>query len=594
LLTLIPNAQNVLSMKKYFIVFCLHLFVFVTHSQVEYCGVSIDTIKLSHRTGGDIDSVDLANSYLMTNIPGNGFSNQMNYYTPSWYVQHEGFQNFRSNHKPTSLKFSALPHLGFAYSFGAKSTQFLHVDYQQAFSEKVLLNINYDKFSSNGFMPNSASNQSLVGLKLRVNDRRVYSLFSADYGSQTVNQSGGMFSDSTLEYIGLDFVNTYKNNALSEMRNASFDLLNYFTLSKDSSNLKYGIYTEHSAKVYNRKYTESGLLDTLYSSIYIDSNRTNDQYQLANYGNKAGVYIKNNRLYAGVGGYHDYWNYQNLGLYKDTHEFNLEAKIKYTYKGISFENNFSKNIIGAKGGWIQDFKMNFKYKKFNMEMNSINSNTLVQPFQRFYYSNNQSYLTNFLELQRRSSLRLKGRYQVFNTLAVLFGLETIDLENNYFFLNDKWDNDSIPSIQNQLLNIGLDIKFKNITIQPKLYYSNTSMTERFMPQFIYNARVVLKGKAFKAKRLAGFIGVDLSYASAHNVMGYNPSMDLYLFPESPVKNQDLFLVHAFMGIEISEFRFYARFENANYFSNVKSNQVLENYVIPSNILRLGLTWDFFN
>jgi hypothetical protein len=580
--------------KKYVYVFCLNLFAFTTQAQVDYAGVLIDTVKLSSRTGGEIDSVDLSNSYMMSTLPGNGFSNRMNYFTPSWYLNHVGLQNFRATPASKPIRFSALPHLGFAYSFGAKATQFLHVDYQQAFSKHVLLNIDYDKFSTNGFMPNSASNLSNVGMKLRIQNERIYSIFKAGYGSRSVNHSGGIRPDSTLENIGLDFVNTYKSDALSEVRNASFSLLNYIPVMKDSNHVEIGLYTEHEAKVFNRKYTESGWLDTLYSVIYVDSNQTYDQYQLANYSNEIGSYFKINRLFVGAGGRHNYWNYHNQGLYRDTHEFNLEAKLKYRYKGIAFENNFSKNLIGAKGGWTQDFRMQIDYRKFNLVMNSFLSNTLAQPFQRFYQSNNQSYIMNNLELQGRNSLKVRGKYQLWNPIAVLFGVETIELKQNYFFINGEWNNDSISSLQNQMIHLGFDVKLKHISVQPMIYYSNSSSSYNFMPELIYNTRIVLKGKAFKAKRLAGFLGVDLSYSSAYHLMRYVPVMDLYEMPQSPLKNTELFVMHAFMGIEISEFRFYARFENANYFSNKKNNQVLENYAIPSNILRLGLTWDFFN
>ena len=57
------------------------------------------------------------------------------------------FQRFS---KFDPLKFSAIPHLGFAYSFGGQGAQFVRLDYSQAFSDHFLFNLKYSRNSGIG------------------------------------------------------------------------------------------------------------------------------------------------------------------------------------------------------------------------------------------------------------------------------------------------------------------------------------------------------------------------------------------------------------------------------------------------------------
>ena len=59
-----------------------------------------------------------------------------------------------------NLTFSALPHLGFAYGFGAQGSQRLRLDYEQLFAKRTLLNLRYDRHQQAGFIRASRTARS--------------------------------------------------------------------------------------------------------------------------------------------------------------------------------------------------------------------------------------------------------------------------------------------------------------------------------------------------------------------------------------------------------------------------------------------------
>ena len=93
-----------------------------------------DTVFYEHRMGGAIDTFDISNADLPTTFDGGrSILSQTGMSTASLFadITSRKMQRFATY---TPLKFSALPHLGFAYSFGGQGSQYVRMDYSQAFS----------------------------------------------------------------------------------------------------------------------------------------------------------------------------------------------------------------------------------------------------------------------------------------------------------------------------------------------------------------------------------------------------------------------------------------------------------------------------
>jgi hypothetical protein len=82
-------------------------------------------------------------------LPGGGWNSIENVFSKGfWYANSGGMQFFNFN-KPTTLKFSGLPHIGFAYSFGSSGSQFARAEYQQQLKSGLLINLDFNKLRSN-------------------------------------------------------------------------------------------------------------------------------------------------------------------------------------------------------------------------------------------------------------------------------------------------------------------------------------------------------------------------------------------------------------------------------------------------------------
>ena len=90
------------------------------------------------------------------------------------------------------------------------------------------------------------------------------------------------------------------------------------------------------------------------------------------------------------------------------------------------------------------------------------------------------------------------------------------------------------------------------------------------------------------------LGADVGYDTDYNHFTYNnltgtldPNQSLFITPS-------MMRMNVFTAIQISQFRFYIRGENIDYFWNPETNRIDENFPIMPFFLRIGITWDFFN
>ncbi len=576
-----------------FILFCLSQIYVLAQKDLSF--KLTDTINFKYRSGQQLDSIDLLNANSISTLPGGGFNSIENTFSAGQFYLQTNLANFRNEQKITKNTFSAFPHLGFTYSFGTKAIQFFHVDYTQAFKRNSILNLEIKRNSSGDIQRNSDFKHSAIKGDFR-HSAKFYSFhFSGLYASHIIGLNSGIDDLTDVEKLGITLSTVRNETANSKVQQGDLELTNYFNLLNDS--LKgFGIYTRHHYTVHNRVYNETGFDIQNNQNIFVDSFTTRDQYQQAAISNTGGLYFSKKILEIKGGIKYKYWRYQNLGKYRDTSELNIEGN--YIFK----KNNFTSigqvdfNILGAKNESKISGDISYSANKTIFSAQVDFKSILPEPYQRFYFANYYNYIftVNQLDLQKQLHLKAKVHQNFSNNKFIAFQYEFLSLQDNYFFIDSTWRNDSLPLAIVHSLKLNGSFNYKILFFQPAFYFNFSNADFNFVPDYNLRMRLFLKSKVFKAKKLETYFGVDLSYISNYGLLTYNSSMDVYVPSQSNVGFKSQANISVFGGFGIDVFRMFFRVENLGYlFNDVKNMQAI-NYPIPPGSIRIGLTWDFFN
>ncbi len=559
-----------------------------------------DTVRYEQKTGGAIDTFDISIADLPSTFEGGISTLSLNGLSTNSLYQDLSSRKFQRFTKFDPLKFSAIPHLGFAYTFGGQGSQFVRLDYSQAFSEHFLFNLKYDRNSGLGYIQNSGYSENNLRAQLQRDAKRYSFQLKASFQSWALAHSGGVV-DSTDNYdvidtLGLEFAAINKLDASSTVKLGSVFLKNYFNFSPDSLN-HFGLTTHHHYTITNREYLETGDLNQIYGSSNLDPSATRDQFNWARIRNAGGAYYSNRKsqLYLDALIEHGYWNFQNLGANRDTNEISFTTNARIRIKDLVLTNEARLNLIGGFNEWSEEARLKYKKGKLKVAAGLVLKNSAPDPFQRSYFANNFSYVLSNIEKQ--TALKVGGNLNwnvkdsVFN-----FGVsgDFNSLSSAYVFDGDLWRNDSLNPFSFGSVKAKAHLALGNFNIMPTLVYSFDN--NGYLPSFQAYTRVYFKARLFEAKKLEVVFGVDASYTTKFNNRVYVPAMDSYNMFVAPGTNQtnSLLNLHAFATFGIEEFRFYVRYENIGYFwSDRKTNEQF-GFPISSTRLRVGLTWDFFN
>ncbi len=559
-----------------------------------------DTILFTQRTGGAQDTFDISNNPLPTVFDGG--RNLSSQEALSANQLFSDFTTHRLNqfaqHDP--LRYSSLPHLGFAYSFGSQGTQFLHLRYTQAFNFGFKLNFDYDRSTGAGFLRNTEFTADNVRLKLQRESQRYSMKLSGSFQSYRYSHAGGVTTDTattpnveTLIDLGLEFV-PVRRDATSETKMVVAELQNFFNLTSDSLN-HFGLVTKHQFQIINRKYFESsfGEAYSAYSQFNYDSLQTQDSWNNPSIANGAGVYFLNKTTGFYLDGtlQHRYWNSWDVRDLRDTSEIDLKSELRFQWKGIALKNAFRFNILGGFNGWENSTAANYKKNRLKLAGNALFSSLPADPIQRFYYGNHYDYALNSINRQVWLKVGGKASYQLKDSV---FALEAkanfFSLPSVYVFNGSEWElTDTLGTASS--LHLGGHLAWKFLHWRPSVVFS--ADRNNYLPNLQAYSRVYLKGRLFKAKKLAATLGFDFSYNNGFQTRTYIPSMDAFYWGGG-VSSPGMFNMHFFASLGISQFRFYARFENIGYFWNDRTMMESSGYPIAGTRVRVGITWDFFN
>ena len=572
---------------KFFVFFFV---VFCCNASYAQLATEFDTLTYFSRMNSSIDSIDISSANLPSTFDGgialtspNGLSvNNLlaNYTTP----------NFLPNSSWSKMQFSALPHLGFSYSFGGQGAQFLKAKYNHAFTDSMILQINYARRSGTGSIRNG--NFGVDDLTAQFQKLgKFYSLhFKGSFHGATINHPGGITTDSLIENFGLEFSPVFKSNANSKSRVGELHLKNYFDFNKDSLR-SLGLITRHDYTIKNRVFLEQDTIFGLYPSVYIDSFATRDQFNLASLANGAGVFAMSKRFYLDALIDYNYWNYQNLAQHKDTSEVSLSSVARLHLKSLNISNNLYFNLIGAFNAFKNSLQLSYEDAKIQANGSFVYEQKAPTPFQRKYFSNTNNYQLSSISLQQWMNSQVNVKYQFKPSISVSLLGEFASINSVYQYNGSQWVNNSINATYASV-GVRSALQFGVLNIHPRFVYSASQ--DSLLPKYQASTRLFIKGKLFKDKKLDAVFGVDVSYISGFRTKYYLPSMDTYDWALTGKPFTEQTNLHAFLSLGISEFRFFFRYENIGYFWSNKSSEVMANYPIASPRMRIGLTWDFFN
>jgi len=577
----------------YWITCFLLLFNVSLFGQVSSLFSGVDTIKAGFETGGNLESTDKEVGFLSSTIPGGGFTRNAIVLQPHEWVDNSGSQRFFSHKSWNKMRFSGMPHMGFAYAFGGNGMQYIHVNFQQAFTQKLLLNIDFSKSSAANFLRSNEFAHNDLQIQLNRKSERFSFATKLGYESADVSQSGGLVSDSLVNDLPLIFLPVNKQNARLETKRFRLAHVNYIDFQKDSL-IEVGLYTKHDLSIKKFTYSETDAnLASIYAQINMDSVQTADQHQWSQIANGSGFFYKNKQQFIQLGLESRFWNFQNLGKYYDTLEMVLIGDYHLKKNGFQLDNQTEFSLVGAANELFSRSTLSKNVGTTQFKASIYFENKLPAVHQRYAIGNNYStYLqspTKQTVFQPAISLRNR-----FSSFLVGVNYSYTALRDVYYFVVDQWRNDLFPKLNFHQIKLDGKFTFKKLIAEPT--YTFTHVTPEFtaIPQHQLNARFYWKNTVFKEKKMTAYAGFDLSAVSRYSRLGFYSNIGAFAFDNLGVEADGWLNAHVFAGFKLDVFKFFVRMENLAYFWNDKSIPLLNSFPIPTNQLRVGLTWDFFN
>jgi hypothetical protein len=572
----------------------LLLVVILANAQALYAQTqkffSPDTIRPGYQTHGVSDSVDRCTGNILSTLPG-GLGLTDGIYQLPFYANHSNGIISTSTLAWKELRMAGVPHIGLIYSFGNRGTQYAGFEYQQAFGKKYLLNLDYTKLKSNAYLRNNTFSRDDLQLQFR-RLSKVYSFhLKGAWSRDSSLRSGGVRVDSLVGLFSPQLLPVVKENAAFRQSLLHLSFENYINVSGDSV-VRYGLYSSHGLHVRNRRFYESDTLLGIYDTVYFDEQTTRDQFQWSAFSNAAGIFLKNKTQYLNISAEHVFWSVQNLGVRKDTSEFNLKGKYQLNLRNVSISSSTSFNVLGAANEFREMASVTVPFQSFELKGHLNYENTLPDYFIRQAKGNNYDW-SNTWSKQQKTFVMAKLSWSPTTAYHVYASAHALRLKNNFVLQNSEWVQ-MAENIQMTQLKIGGYVKWGGLSIQPEYTFSTNGGTLQLLPKHMANARLMLKGGLFKAKRLKAYVGVDAQWVSAADRLVFLPfvnALDLFTPSGTMPGFTDL---HAFMGFQIDVFRFFVRLEHIGYFWNDAQIQAVEGYPFAATNLRFGVTWDFFN
>ena len=577
-----------------------------------FSNFNADTVQFDDNCGGRLDTVD--RSYLISTsmLPGAGFNSFFGIPTIMMMNEQGNFQTFGFNQLKANWKFSALPHIGFYYSFGSKGAQTIHTDYQQVFSKSTLLNISLDRNGSNGVIRNNAYSKSNLLVNLRKVDGKFRYVLQSRFAQQTNGLSGG-FIEKPAQLSEYLFTPVLSENAQSISNIGQVNLTNRFMLNKDSTNVKHALISYHTFDVLHRRFNERGDLNSLYE-FALDSIETRDQYQVNRLINGFGYGVLTRFFEASFLLIQKYNQLQNLGWFSNRNETAIRVNYEWRKGNFIFlhENEFVLLNNTAAFSINKDYNfaagndlplgystINAAYKSLKLKTGLVAqlSHTQQDLDKGFMSTNTFVYSWNTIfndPLSKTKKLDVKAyaNYSVLPWLTIKASNHFISLQNPRFWNGNTWGGPLIFTQQTfNEAKLSLELSSKNLSLEPMVLHN--AFSER-MPRLVTGGQLSFTKRVFEAKKMNLLLATQVYYIGSYQLMNYDGRVDSWVSNANNPMSKARYFLNFIAGFEIDEFRFFAKLENIETLWNREAQPIALNYYNSPFLIRIGITWDFFN
>ena len=577
--------------RVFYLLYFLVFFVTFSFSQDGLVSIQLDTLKADYRTAGkSLDSIDILLSEKHTTLPGGFLFHPFGKYGVEYSSVFNALVNQQRSTESNPIKYTSLPHLGTAYSFGSYGLQYLTADYQQSFSKRTHLNVLYQRTVNTGsFRYSGMANNSFIA-KFYYDGKLLKHVVDLKSVSGYRSLNGGTNSDSIIENYGLEYASVLKQNTSDSTKQVGITMQQTLKLfGSDTSQV--GLYAKNSLQIDRRVYREIDSLSKLYA-IVDHADTTRDLSQLSKLDNGFGVYAKSQRLKFSLLLNRSYWYYKTQATQYKT-EYDLQAKVAFNVKRFKVDYSHYQNFIGAKNQGSQSLQIVYLKPLFTQELHIVNSYLLPNPMQRVYYSNTIDWqLDSSMSLQSNRSIQYKLNLN--RRIPTSLSVGYLNKKNNYFLLDEKWRNDTLNAIGLFFVDATCKLNLGDFYFQPRLLYNHTQGISSLVPKYDIRGRIYWNKKMEKKKNTAFLIGADFIYRSSYSLLSYDTRVSLYTLGNSAIQSREGTSIDAFVSLAIDEIRFYFKYENIDYLFGNKTRLIAVNYPVTPTVLRIGLTWDFFN
>ena len=567
----------------------------IVRAQLNLFPATSDSIGLDYRSGGvSLDSIDASFIGTLNLRPGAGDFSLIEFDLPQALGQQQNGLTYRMNDTQVKPIWSGLPYLGFQYAFGSALNQTVNVQYHQFLNPLTHIHFNYKRSTSNGFLRNSDFTFNDVSF-LFVHEKKRYStIVEAYYGADELGQFDGVLSDLNSEVPSLDFLQVGNDFARSQVRNTSINWQNYLRFIGDSLTGS-GIMSRHRYDLNGREYTSQIQDPSLFDTLFIDTNQTRDQYQTASIINGAGVFFNSPTFSVDAALNHRYWRNQNLGSFFDTTEAFIDANLKFRVaEKINLSSYFYFNFLGAVGELKSLTTINYSYSEKVMIGGRLDfKNLYPDPYLRSHSANYFNWNITADQLQLQQSLNLNGYVKIGNHNHVRASLNWTSINNGRYFIHNRWRQDTLDLISVGSVGLKAQLKIGGWSFYPGIDLRFQSANFNYQPSFSTMNRISYSTKIFN-DNLGIALGVDLGYDTGYRFLTYNGVLGVMMPASGNGTTPSLYRLNAFTALSIDQFRFFVRADNIDYFVNDSTALVDQRTPIIPFLIRIGITWDFFN
>ena len=551
----------------------------------------LDTLKPQRTFYGTAQALDslLCNSrstLANTNLHEGIFFDPIQLYQPfGTFIQGNSFVD-------RSTIFTALPFIGFNYSFGTQGSQHIALSYYQAFKYGWIANLSYTSNSSSGFIRNSAwKNRDLLAV-IGHYGRRYRIQIGLQTNSDFRKFSGGIASDTLLQYSPLSLVPVRKDSCASEVRQKSIFWKNEYNLTKDSMRF-IGIYHRSSIENFRRKFAELDTLLGLYPGVYYDTLNTLDQMEQTLQKNALGVGSRTSHWQFEALATADYWRFRMRGNQRDTLELGLTSAMKYHVKNTSLKINYQYRFFGAFNASQLSGALSHRFlRKHLVSANFIAGLVAPEVFQRFYFGNTFQWSMQQAQLQRIFQGDLAVQGELFD-VAYRVQVKGLLTQGVYCFNGSVWDNHNGQSNQQLMeFQLALGKTWKGFSVEPKGYY--LAQKNRVLPNLGAGIGMKYQGYLGKSKNLFVFTQVNYMYHQGYRTLSLVPQLSLLDLSAVNLTESKYHSLNALMGFKVKTFQFHVALDNLGTFFMPTQQMLYKDIPIPTWQLKMGVTWVFWN